>query len=343
MPEEPLASPDADVRDGDVGSDDVPDGDDVVQAVDLPDGRHLVVRRASPDDAAGVHALYEHLSTDDLRRRFFLAHVPPRHFADEWVRVAERGGVALVVDEVDPDGTAELVAEAGYSMLADGDGEFGITVAPSCRGWIGPWLLDHLIEQARRNGVPNLHADVLSSNRAMLSVIRHRGWVTEDHPDLGQVRLVISTSGTTPGWPPEHDKPRLLVEAPHGFWRGEHAAHEAGFDVRTCAGPDEHVGPCPVLEGEPCPLVEGADAVVVVRSPAAAHADELLARHRLAHPELVVVVPGEGDDGPDETAAHVVERVRKALGAGAERIAGDGEPDEPGDAPDLGAGTAGPA
>jgi GNAT superfamily N-acetyltransferase len=47
-----------------------------------------------------------------------------------------------------------LVAEAGYAILPDGDGEFALTVAPGCRGWrLGRYLLDAIVAAAAARGV----------------------------------------------------------------------------------------------------------------------------------------------------------------------------------------------
>jgi hypothetical protein len=295
-----------------------PDGP--LQTVDLGGGRQLVVRPARADDAAAVAALYERLSADDRRLRFFAARPPGIEFVEGWVRSAERGGLDLVVEVVDaghgrPDAT--LVAEAGYALLPNGDGELGITIDPRWRGWLGPWLLDVLAFEAASRGVGNLEADVLVRNRNMMTVARHRGHAVIEHPDWEVVRLVMATRGRTPGWPPRPTGPRLLVAAPGGRWSGEEAARRAGFDVRICPGPDGPRPRCPALDGHPCPLVEGADALVVALPPDDPRTERLLAEHRRRHPGLVVEAPADdpATRSPCETAAAVVDRIRGALEA----------------------------
>ena len=227
------------------------------------------MRHAGLDDVDAVRALYERLSPEDLQLRFFVAHAPRTNFLEQWLSVEDRGGVSLVAEVEDPGATptTKVVGEACYAPLPDGDAEFGITVDPEWRGWLGPWLLDTLAEQGAARGVPNLQASVLVRNRKMLALLRHRGYAVIDHPDWSEVRLVIGTTGRTPSWPPKPSGPRILVEAPGGRWSGESTAREHGFDVRTCPGPDGPTPHCPVLEGRPCPLVEGADALVVALLP----------------------------------------------------------------------------
>ena len=285
--------------------------DQALRSVDLRDGRRLVVRPATTADVDPVLALYDRLSPRDLHRRFFTKHKPSRRIVEEWM-APDRMGEALVAEVVDGDHD-ELVGEAGYSLLSDGDGELGITVDPEWRGWLGSWLLDALVEAAADRGVPNLHADVLLLNRPMVAVLRHRGAATVEHPDLGQVRLVIATEGQTPGWAPKRTRPHLLVEGVKGMWWGEDLAHTAGFEVRICAGPGEVAERCPVLRGEECPLVEGADAVVAefgAQNPLGAEIVERVSCHR---PGMTIVVPRDVlDKGFDPV--EIMDGLRRSVG-----------------------------
>ncbi len=285
-----------------------------VQSIDLADGRRLVVRLADVDDLDALQSLYRRLPVDDLRRRFFVGHEPSASTTRTWLAVADRGGVALVAEVVETDGSRLLVAEAGYALLDDGDGELAITVDPGWRGWLGGWLLDVLVRQAADHGVENLHADVLIENRAMLALLRHRGYAAADHPDWNTVRLVISTTGHTPGWPPGHTGRRLLATAPGARWRGEAAAEEAGFDVRTCPGPGGLDRDCPVLRGEACPLLDGVDAVVFDLVPTTREHRALI--EALEDRRLPVVITHPLGDGatPCASVASVIDQIVDQLG-----------------------------
>ncbi len=282
-----------------------------LRSVDLRDGRRLDVRDATPADVDPVLALYDRLPPRDLHRRFFTKHKPSRSIVEEWMS-PDRTGAALVAEVVEGD-RHELVGEAGYTLLADGDGELAITVDPQWRGWLGSWLLDALVEAAAERNVPNLHADVLLLNRPMVTMLRHRGAATVEHPDLGQVRLVIATDGQTPGWAPERTRPHLLVEGVKGMWWGEDLAHAAGCDVRICAGPGEVAERCPLLRGEECPLVEGADAVVAefgADDPIGGEIVEQVSCHR---PGMTIVVPRNAlDQGFDPE--EIIDGLRRKVG-----------------------------
>jgi hypothetical protein len=266
---------------------------ELVASLDLPGDRRIVVHHGRPDDAEALLALYQRLSVEDRRLRFFTAASPAPSFAKLWLTAAERGGVVLVAFAHDPDGTATLVAEAGYSLLDDGDGELGITVDPAWRGWLGPWLLWVLLGEAAAHGVLNLQADVLVTNRRMLALMRHHHAAIVDRTQPDEVRLAIGTSGDRAQWPANHHRPRILVETASGRWAGERAARDAGFDVRTCPGPRAE-GDCPALRGERCPLAADADLVVLLLPPDAESTADLRAAHE--HAGVTVVLPDQVRD-----------------------------------------------
>lgn len=146
----------------------------------------------TPADVAPLGELYEGLSFDDRHRRFFSVYHPSRSFLEHYVDTADGKGYGLVA--VVSDGTEQLVGEASYTVTASGCGEFAITIAREWRGWLGPYLFDALLEVATVHGVPNLQADVLADNRAMLALARSRGAVTTHRPQLGVVRVAVPAS-----------------------------------------------------------------------------------------------------------------------------------------------------
>ncbi len=180
----------------------------------LPGGRTLTIRPSSPGDADALTQMYASLDDDDLYRRFFQAHVPTARTIARILSAAERGGVGLVAVLEDRDRSVRIVGETSYEMLPGGGAELGITVAAGSRGWLGPYLLDALVEAARVRGVTSLEADVLLENRRMLALMRARGYATMDHSERPSiVRVVIGTESRTPPWPGTHHGARVLVEA----------------------------------------------------------------------------------------------------------------------------------
>jgi len=140
--------------------------------------------------------------------------------------------------------------------------------------------------------VPNLEADVLTTDHAMLAMLRSRGSVTMEHMGWHTIRLVIGTSGSTPCWPGPHDHPRVLVEVPGGRWHAENEARAAGWQVVTCSR--QTVAPCPALAGQPCHLAAGAD-VIVVSHPREEMWHGLRQSHASVHPGVPVYLDADAD------------------------------------------------
>jgi len=235
----------------------------VVRSAQLPGCRSLRIRRVSAEDRGALGTLFEELSDEDLYHRFFQAHTPNDRTLRAMVSVEERGGVGLVAEVVDRDGSNTVVGEATVEPLPDGDGELAITVARRWRGWLGPYLLDALVDVAAARGFPNLEADVLLENRPMIALVRARGFVTMDHYELPSIiRVVIGAARRFPTWPGRHERSRVLVEAVGGRWHAEAAARAAGFQVLVCPGPRPGTAQCAPMFGAPCPLAASADVIV---------------------------------------------------------------------------------
>ena len=261
--------------------------------VELPGGRVLTIRAMTEADIEGLETLYEELSAEDTYRRFFSVF-GGRGFAPKWYERTRDNGVVLVAVVDDGSEGARLVAEAGYVLIENGDGEFGLTVAKDWRGWLGPYMLDLLVGVAAQRNVPNLEADILTENRRMQALVRRRGVVTiGPGEDFSVVRVAIAAaSPDRPSWPATPGRRRLLVEAQSSRWGHAGEATRAGFDVITCAGPDSR---CPALAGRACPLATGADVIVVARPPGDART-QLVEAHEKLHPRSPVVVQRRDED-----------------------------------------------
>jgi hypothetical protein len=260
-----------------------------IRRLSLPGNRVLVIRPIEPSDRDGLQDLFAGLSEDDTYRRFFAARPPPPTFVEHMTTVGDRGGFGLVATIEGPATPPSIIAEASYSPLPNGDAELGITVESKMRGWIGPYLLDVLVEEGRANDVPNLEAEVLVSNPRMLALLESRGSAVLDREYCpATVRVCIGTAGRTPVWPKSDGESRLLIESPGGQWRAMEAARDAGFRVVACGGPGRRWSRCPLLRGSPCPLAAGADLIVD-----AVPGDEgrsLLEAHLRSHPVVPVCI-----------------------------------------------------
>jgi hypothetical protein len=274
--------------------------------IELAGGARMEVRPTDADDAERICSLYETLSVGDRHRRFFSAFKPRLEWCREWADVASRGGfgvIAIVRRDGAPD---EVAGEAGYAMRSDGDGDLAVTISPTWRGWLGPYLLDVLVRHAAGVGLRSLQADVLLDNGPMLSLLKRRDPVAMGH-DAGVVRLSIGTTGSGPAWPPADRRPRVLVEVAGRRWSGEQAAEAAGLVTAMCAGADgrgQHG--CPVLQGGRCALADGADAIIVLLDPDDERSEQLVRAHREHSPGTPVLVRHRtGANTPDHVAGCV--------------------------------------
>ena len=165
----------------------------VVATVGRPDGPALIVRAVTEADADGLDALFQALSEDDRHHRFFSLRPPARPFVEQMTRAAEQGGYRLVAAASGPQDA--LVAEAGYAILPDGDGEFALTVAAGWRGRrLGRCLLDAIVAAAAARGVPNLQADIMLGNAPMLALVRDRGYITLHRDEFSDIRIAIDAA-----------------------------------------------------------------------------------------------------------------------------------------------------
>lgn len=257
----------------------------------LAGGRALRIRPVGPSDAGALAGLYLRLDDDARYRRFFSMYRPDRAFVERMVAVRDRGGECLVALVRERTGEPEhLVAEASFELLPNGDGELGMTVDRAWRGWLGPYLLDALLEVAAARNIPNLEADVLLTNGPMLALARSRGYATIPNGDWAVVRGIMATQGAAPSWPGPHDRLRVLVEGPGGRWNTGTAAATAGIDVLGCPGPEGRGRACPMLRGERCPLAAGADAIVVSHPPDTPRWRAVRQAHEELHPGVPVFV-----------------------------------------------------
>ncbi len=156
----------------------------------LADGSVAVLRELRPDDADSVHALHDRVSDDALRMRFFAVSRQAAHqYVDHVLR--GEGTLALVVEA-----SGELVGLGTAEPLDESACEVAFLVADDARGQgVGTLLLEHLAALTRDRGFTHLEADVLSENRAMLTVLKESGLYTSRSDDGSIVVVSLTTDG----------------------------------------------------------------------------------------------------------------------------------------------------
>lgn len=158
----------------------------------LADGTTVCIRPVRPDDHEHVRRLYEEMSLDHLRLRFFGASrrsaslaadracAPPR--PGYRALLAETGGRVIGLAEYDTGDTAGPRSSAEIAIaVADGLHHRGV----------GTLLVEHLVSAARAAGVTTFTADALAENREVLRLFADLGLRTTRHFEASEVRCTI--------------------------------------------------------------------------------------------------------------------------------------------------------
>jgi GNAT superfamily N-acetyltransferase len=142
---------------------------------------------------------HTHLSFDSIYRRYFSLHpvlsaTEVRHFT----QVDYVNRLALVVEDGD-----ELVGVGRYDRYPEGTtAEVAFVVRDDYQHLgLGHRLLGALAAAAWERGITDFSAETLSSNRAMLSVFRHSGFVVTASSEYNETSVRFSIDPRTTGAP----------------------------------------------------------------------------------------------------------------------------------------------
>ncbi len=166
----------------------------------LPDGTRMRLRPIRPEDEPGYAELFSRLSLEEIRFRFLHPmRTLPRQLAARLTQIDYDREMALVLEGPGVGGAAGPLCGA-VRMAADPDNEgaeFAIMLRGDFTGMgIGPLLMRRIIEIARRRGIGEIYGEVLSDNRAMLTLAKRLGFSTRreaDDPGVLRVTLPLRT------------------------------------------------------------------------------------------------------------------------------------------------------
>ena len=158
------------------------------------DGRTVRIRPIQPDDLDAMMAMWQRLSPETIRMRFFA----PRSMTREQMRY---------FTDVDNDTRVGFVAESGDRILGvsrfdrlDEDpstAEFAVMVEDAEQGrGIGTALLRALIDPAEELGVTGFVGDVMRENEPMLRLLRDAGFNPKFTSDGTVVRTAFRSTPT---------------------------------------------------------------------------------------------------------------------------------------------------
>lgn len=143
----------------------------------LDDGMQITIRPVHPTDEPRVRELFYNLSQESLYTRFMSRMKwVPRKQMQEFVFIDHRNEVCIVATIPDSDGE-DIIAMGGYYLdHRTNRAEVAFLVSDNFQSrHIGGFLLKHLTNIARRNGIAGFTAEVLDVNKPMQSVFQASG------------------------------------------------------------------------------------------------------------------------------------------------------------------------
>jgi len=149
-----------------------------VQIWQAKSGTEVVLRPIRPEDEPAKYEMLLSSSPESLRTRFFYTVKDiPHKFLIHFVNVDYDRHMSLVA-EVWENGKKRMIGAASLVMNADmTSGELAVFVHDSYHGsGLGTQLIRVLIDIAREKSLPEVHAEVLSENAAMLGIFRKLGF-----------------------------------------------------------------------------------------------------------------------------------------------------------------------
>ena len=160
---------------------------------DRHDGTQIFVRPVRPEDEPLFAEFFQHVTSDDLRLRFF-AHI--KHFSHTFTaRLTQIDYArAMCLIAIDPSNGAMLGAVRLHSDARYETGEYAILLRSNLKGRGLGWLLmQTMIDYAKSEGLQTISGQVLNENVTMLSMCRNLGFdVKADPDDLGVQIVTLS-------------------------------------------------------------------------------------------------------------------------------------------------------
>jgi acetyltransferase len=162
--------------------------------LEVKDGWRVFVRPIRPEDEPLIHGFLRHVTSHDLRLRFF---APMKEFSHEFIaRLTQldyaRAMAFVAFDEISNEllGVVRVHSDSLYES-----GEYAILLRSDLKGrGLGWALMQMIIEYARSEGLKAISGDVLTENTVMLAMCRSLGFEVKSDPtehDICNVRLAL--------------------------------------------------------------------------------------------------------------------------------------------------------
>ncbi|MBI5129456.1 MAG: bifunctional acetate--CoA ligase family protein/GNAT family N-acetyltransferase [Rhodopseudomonas palustris] len=161
----------------------------------MKDGWRVLARPLRPDDEPAIHEFLTHVTSEDLRLRFFAAMKEFSHaFIARLTQIDYARAMAFIALDEATGETLGVVRIHSDSMYESG--EYAILLRSDLKGkGLGWALMKLIIEYARAEGLKFVCGQVLRENTAMLRMCRQLGFEAKtDHsePDILNVTLPLT-------------------------------------------------------------------------------------------------------------------------------------------------------
>ena len=162
--------------------------------LEVRDGWRVFVRPIRPEDEPLIHEFLRHVTSHDLRLRFF---APMKEFTHEFIaRLTQLDYARAMAFVAFDEETNELVGVVRiHSDSIYESGEYAILLRSDLKGrGLGWALMQLIIEYAKSEGLKTISGEVLQENTAMLEMCRELGFEVKADPaerDLCNVRLAL--------------------------------------------------------------------------------------------------------------------------------------------------------
>lgn len=150
-----------------------------------------------PEDEPEFQSLFERLTPEDVRMRFFAPKKELMHpVAARMTQIDYDREMALVLATPGPAGRSPIFGAVHISADPDNEtAEYAIMLQSDMSGMgLGPMLMRKIIDYSRKRGIKEIYGEVLRENRPMLKVcdlFHFSRSVRPDDPGTVEVRLKL--------------------------------------------------------------------------------------------------------------------------------------------------------
>ena len=166
---------------------------DLVGKHSVADGTQLTVRPIHPEDARIEQEFVRNLSEQSKYFRFMqtISELTPQMLV-RFTQIDYDREMALIAVHEQADGGEVQVAVVRYTVDPDWTScEFALTVADEWQGrGVGYYLMERLMEVARKRGLEVIHGEVLAANNHMLGLMQRLGFKIRTSPDETDLKVV---------------------------------------------------------------------------------------------------------------------------------------------------------